>query len=174
MLIIGFLVVGGVGACLYHWINRGDLETNTPFMHEFYGCSTEETLATVWPNGLRWLRRNDPPRSETGPADAAVGRSPCWTASPYDTLALSLTTDGVFILVDNRRDDNVGILRFGPQDIQTVTRLSSENELTASRLGRRETAVSVALYLKTGQSYWIQLPESAHQALTQPELSDQS
>lgn len=174
MLIIGSLVVGGVGAGLYHWFNRRNLETNTPLMREFYGCSAEETLVSVWPNGLRWLRRNGSPGPD-GSADGAVGWSPAlWTAFPYDTLALSLTTDGVFILVDNRRDGNIGILRFSPQDIEAVTRLSSENELTASRLSRQETAVPVALYLKTGESYWIQLPESAHQALTQPELSDKS
>ena len=175
MLIIGCLVVRVVGASLYRWFSYRNLEVSTSLMCEFYGCSGDEILGNVWPNGWRWLRSDDIPRPETGSANTALDWSPAfWAASPYDTLALSLTTDGVFILVDNRRHNNIGILRFSPQDIQAVMRLSSESELAVSRLGRKETAVPVALYLKTGESYWIQMPESAHQALTQPELSDKS
>ncbi|MBC8153825.1 MAG: hypothetical protein H7Z72_13030 [Bacteroidetes bacterium] len=166
MSIIGFLLIGGVGAYLLYFFTGKPRVTDTPVMRAFYGYAPGETLAKMWPNGLLWLRTvSDRERAAVTAGNVAGFLFGVGVASTFDTFALSLTTDGVFILNDKSEENNRGILRFSRADIQAVTRLHQENNLAASGLGRMEGAFDVELKLKNGQIHWIQIPESAYSAL---------
>ncbi|GAB3495468.1 hypothetical protein GCM10027341_12880 [Spirosoma knui] len=143
-------------------------ETDTPVMREFYGYRPGETLAQMWPNGLLWLRKISDQEHAMVTAGNVAGLMLGFTVvSVYDTFALSLTTDGVFILKDNKKEDNVGTLRFRPADILHVARLYQENNRAASGVGKLEKAFDVELALKDGTTYWIQIPESAYRVMTE-------
>ncbi|MCY7357255.1 MAG: hypothetical protein LH609_07240, partial [Rudanella sp.] len=47
----------------------------------------------------------------------------------------------------------------------TINRLHQENNLSASGVGQMEAAFDVELKLKNGERYWIQIPQSAYDAL---------
>lgn len=136
-------------------------------MREFYGYTEGETLAQMWPNGLLWLRKVSEPEKATVTVGNVAGLLLGFeVVSVYDTFVLSLTNDGVFILRDNKKEDNIGTLRFRRSDIQHVTRLHLENNLAASGVGKFEGAFDVELTLKNGNTHWIQIPESAYLAMT--------
>ena len=167
MSLFPLLLMAGVGGYLYYFFYIKKRETDTPVMREFYGYQPGETLDQMWPNGLLWLRKVSEREKATVTAGNVAGfLFGVEVVSVYDTFALSLTTDGVFILRDNKKEDNVGTLRFRRSDIQAITRLHQENNLAASGVGKMEEAFDVELTLKNGNTYWIQIPESAYLALT--------
>lgn len=167
MSLISLVVIAGVGGYLLYFFYVKKRETDTPVMREFYGYTAGETLAHMWPNGLLWLRKvSDSEKTLVTAGNVAGVVLGFRVHSVYDTFALSLTTDGVFILRDNQKEDNVGMVRFRRADIQHVTRLHQENNRAASGVGKFEEAFDVELQLKDGSTYWIQIPQSAYQALT--------
>ena len=166
MSLFSLLLIAGVGGYLYYFFYLKKRETDTPVMRKFYGYQPGETLAQMWPNGLLWLRKVSNSEKTLVTAGNVAGVVLGFRVhSVYETFALSLTTDGVFILNDNRKEDNVGTVRFHRQDIQTVNRLHQENNLAASGVGKFEGAFDVELQLKNGSTYWIQIPQSAYEAL---------
>ena len=167
MSLIGLVVMAGTAAYLVYFFALKPRVTDTPVMREFYGYAPGETLTKMWPNGLLWLRKiSDHEKALVTAGNVAGFLVGVGVVSVYDTFALSLTTDGVFILKDNKKDDNVGTLRFRRDDIQSVTRLNQENNTAASGVGKLEPAFDIGLTLKSGGVYWIQIPNSAYQALT--------
>lgn len=171
MSLISTVLIVGVGGYLYYFFYIKKRETDTPAMREFYGYTSGETLAQMWPNGLLWLRKVSDREKATVTAGNVAGFLLGFeVVSVYDTFALSLTNDGVFILKDNKKEGNVGTVRFQRADIQHVNRLHQENNLAASGVGKFEGAFDVELQLKNGSTYWIQIPQSAHEALTAQNL----
>lgn len=167
MSLFPLLLVAGVGSYLYYFFYIKKRETDTPVMREFYGYTVGESLDKMWPNGLLWLRKVSDREKATVTAGNVAGLLLGFeVVSVYDTFALSLTTDGIFILKDNKKEGNVGTVRFRRADIRAVTRLHQENNLAASGLAKLEAAFDVELQLKNGGTYWIQIPESAYNALT--------
>ncbi|GAB3643416.1 hypothetical protein [Spirosoma arcticum] len=167
MSLFSLMLITGVGGYLYYFFYVKKRETDTPVMREFYGYTTGETLAQMWPNGLLWLREvSDSEKTLVTAGNVAGVVLGFRVHSVYDTFALSLTTDGVFIIKDNKKENNVGTVRFRRADIQHVNRLHQENNLAASGVGKVEGAFDVELQLKDGGTYWIQIPQSAYEALT--------
>ncbi|AQG78725.1 hypothetical protein [Spirosoma montaniterrae] len=167
MSFISFLLIAGVGGYLYYFFYIKKRETDTPAMRSFYGYNEGETLAQMWPNGLLWLRKISDAEKATRTVGNVAGMLLGFEViSVYDIFALSLTTDGVFILKDRRDEGNIGALRFRRSDIQAVNRLHQENNLAASGVGKMEAAFDIELLLKTGERLWIQVPQSAYEALT--------
>lgn len=166
MSLFSLLLVAGVGGYLYYFFVIKKRETDTPVMRSFYGYNEGETLAQMWPNGLLWLRKISDAEKTTRTVGNVAGMLLGFqVVSVYDIFALSLTTDGVFILKDRREEGNIGTLRFRRSDIQAVNRLHQENNTAAAGVGKLEAAFDVELILKNGERYWIQIPQSAYEAL---------
>lgn len=162
------LIMLGVGAFLFYFFVIKKRETDNPVMRKFYGYSDGETLARMWPNGLFWLRQVSDEEKALNTAGTVAGALLGFQVrSKFDTFVLSLTSDGVFIINDNRKEDNIGTVRFRQSDIQSVTRLHQKSELVAGQgFGELEASFDVELTLKNGNTYWIQIPQSAYEALT--------
>lgn len=167
MSLFSLLLIAGVGGYLYYFFNIRKRETDNPVMRSFYGYTEGETLANMWPNGLLWLRKISEEEKLTRTVGNVAGMLLGFQViSVYDILALSLTNDGVFILKDRREEGNIGTIRFRKSDIEAVMRLHQENNTAASGVGKLEAAFDVELLLKNGERYWIQIPQSAYDALT--------
>ncbi|MFD2569388.1 hypothetical protein ACFSUS_02010 [Spirosoma soli] len=175
MSLFPLLLMAGVGGYLYYFFYIKKRETDTPAMRDFYGYQPGETLDKMWPNGLLWLRKVSDQEKATVTAGNVAGLLLGFqVVLVFDTFALSLTTDGVFILRDNKKEGNIGTVRFRQADIRDVTRLHQENNLAASGVGKFEGAFDVELALKNGATYWIQIPESAYLAMTDLNSSKES
>lgn len=167
MSLFSLLLIAGVGGYLYYFFVIKKRETDNPVMRSFYGYTESETLAKMWPNGLLWLRKISDEEKLTRRVGNVAGMLLGFQViSIYDIFALSLTNDGVFVLKDRREEGNIGTIRFRKSDIQAVTRLHQENNTAAAGVGKLEAAFDVELILKNGERYWIQIPESAYDALT--------
>lgn len=167
MSLFSLLLIAGVGGYLYYFFYIKKRETDTPVMRSFYGYTEGETLAQMWPNGLLWLRKISDEEKLTRTVGNVAGMLLGFQViSIYDIFALSLTNDGVFILKDRREEGNIGTIRFRKSDIQAINRLHQENNTAAAGVGKLEAAFDVELHLKNGERYWIQIPQSAYDALT--------
>ncbi len=166
MSLFSMILIAGVGGYLYYFFYIKKREADNPVMRNFYGYTEGETLAKMWPNGLLWLRKISEEEKMTRRVGNVAGMLLGFQViSVYDIFALSLTNDGVFILKDRREEGNIGTIRFRKSDIVAVTRLHQENNLSASGVGQMEAAFDVELHLKNGERYWIQIPQSAYDAL---------
>ena len=161
------LLMLGVGAFLLYFFFIKKRETDNPVMRKFYGYSEGETLARMWPNGLFWLRQVSDQEKAINTAGTVAGALLGFQVrSKFDSFVLALTTGNVFIINDNRKENNIGTVRFRQSDVQSVTRLHQKSELVAGQgVGQLEPSFDVELVLKNGERYWIQIPQSAYEAL---------
>lgn len=161
--ILSPILTGAIVYLIYRF-SRSRRGMNTPSMRRFYGHTEAETLANQWADGLYWLpkfRAQEERVAHSPRPGIGFGR-----VLYYHTFALSLTTDGVFTLRDNREENSVGTLRFRRTDILRLTQLPKGADAAGVAANRNE-GVNVVLQLRNGHRYWLQLPESAYQALTE-------